>query len=229
MEEIKNLEMLENKYCYRFKDKNLLREALTHKSYNKPYNNERLEFLGDAILGLTIAEFLFFKFENEQEGTLSKIRSSIVSEEGLYKLAIYLGIGKSIFMSGAEERNGGRTKKSILSDTFEAIIGVIYLESGIKETKKIIYNILYKNYEDFSVESVFKDYKTILQEITQAMFGVIPEYRLIKAFGPDHNKQFKISLYIDDKLYVTRNSNSKKSTEQLCAKATIDILKKLDE
>ncbi len=119
---------LEDALNYRFKNINLITEALTHKSYKKPYNNERLEFLGDAVLDLIVGEYLFQKFPNEDEGILSKIRASLVNEKGFTKLATKIDLGSSILISTAEENNGGRTKPSLLSNACEAVIGAIYLE-----------------------------------------------------------------------------------------------------
>jgi ribonuclease-3 len=135
---MKNYNELEQCLGYQFKDKDLIIEALTHKSYKKVFNNERMEFLGDAVLNLIVGEFLFKKFPKSPEGELSKLRANLVNEKGFMKLALAINLGEYIYLSDAEERNKGRTKASILSDAFEAIMGAIYLEAGLDVIKPMI-------------------------------------------------------------------------------------------
>jgi len=220
-----NIKELEKCLDYQFKNKDLILEALTHKSFKKPYNNERLEFLGDAVLNLIVGEYLFYKFPDSNEGELSKIRASLVNEKGFTLLANKINLGDYIYMSSAEDRNQGRLKASILSDAFEAIMGAIYIESGIEVLKPIILKLLERSYDKINLDELFSDYKTALQEITQARFGCIPEYRLVKAFGPDHKKEFEMEIYIDDKLYGKAIDKSKKLAQQKVAKIAIDKLK----
>ncbi len=228
MSNSQNLEELEKKLDYYFKNKKLLEEALTHKSCKKAFNNERLEFLGDAVLDLIVGEYLYKKFPKTAEGNLSKLRASLVNEKGFEKLAKILDLGKYIQISPAEENNKGRTKASILANGFEAIIGAIYLETGIDTVKDITLKLLETAYPKIDLESVFKDYKTTLQEITQARFGVVPVYKVIKATGPDHNKEFTIELSIDDKVIGSAVGKSKKEAQQNVAKKAIDKIKELD-
>ncbi|MDX9743838.1 MAG: ribonuclease III [Arcobacteraceae bacterium] len=215
---------LEKCLGYQFTNKNLIIEALTHKSYKKAYNNERLEFLGDAVLNLIVGEFLYNKFPDSNEGDLSKIRASLVNEKGFTKLANAIGLGDYIYLSEAEDRNSGRTKASILSDAFEAIMGAIYLEAGLLVLKPIILNLLTQNYENINLDELFSDYKTALQEITQARFGEIPVYKLESASGPDHLKLFELSLWIGDKHYTTATGKSKKLAQQAAAKIVLQQL-----
>jgi ribonuclease-3 len=216
---------LEKCLGYQFKDKNLIVEALTHKSYKKPYNNERLEFLGDAVLNLIVGEYLYHKFPKSNEGELSKIRASLVNETGFTKLANDIHLGDYIYISVAEERNNGRIKASILSDAFEAIMGAIYLESGLNNLKPIMLQILENSYDKINLDVLFSDYKTALQEITQSMFGTIPEYKLEKSYGPDHQKEFEVSIWIDDKNYGSAKGKSKKLAQQAVAKIALKKLK----
>jgi len=216
---------LEKCLDYQFKNKDLIVEALTHKSFKKPYNNERLEFLGDAVLNLIVGEYLFKKFPNSNEGDLSKIRASLVNETGFTKLANEIKLGDYIYLSNAEERNKGRSKASILSDAFEAIMGAIYLESGLDTLKPIILNLLEKSYDKINLDVLFSDYKTALQEITQAEFASIPEYRIEGSYGPDHKKEFEVSIWIDDKHYGQAIGKSKKLAQQAVAKIALDKLK----
>jgi ribonuclease-3 len=215
---------LEKRLDYEFKNKNLIIEALTHKSFNKPYNNERLEFLGDAVLNLIVGEYLYNKFSKAPEGELSKIRASLVNESGFTILAKNIELGKYLYMSMAEDNNDGREKPSLLSNAFESVMGAIYLETGINRVREITYKLLEESYDTINLTALFTDYKTALQEITQAKFAIIPEYKLVKTFGPDHKKEFEICVIINGKNYGTARGNSKKATQQKVAKMAIDKL-----
>ena len=221
---MKKYQELEECLGYQFENKDLIIEALTHKSYKKVFNNERLEFLGDAVLNLIVGEFLFKKFPSSAEGELSKIRASLVNESGFTKLALAINLGDYIYLSDAEERNQGRKKASILSDAFEAIMGAIYIESGIEKLKPMILKLLEENYEEINLDELFSDYKTALQEVTQARFGAIPVYKLESAVGPDHDKVFELSLWINDKHYATAQGKSKKLAQQASAKIVLNQL-----
>jgi len=221
----KKYQELEKCLGYQFENKDLIVEALTHKSYKKVFNNERLEFLGDAVLNLIVGEFLFNKFPESNEGELSKIRASLVNEKGFTKLALAINLGDYIFLSEAEERNQGRAKASILSDAFEAIMGAIYIESGLSVLKPLILKLLTENYDEINLDELFSDYKTALQEVTQAKFGAIPVYKLESAVGPDHEKEFELSLWINDKHYATAKGKSKKLAQQAAAKIVLNQLR----
>lgn len=220
------MEALENRLNYKFKNKQLLVEALTHKSYKQPYDNERLEFLGDAVLDLVVGEYLYKKFPSSNEGKLSKIRASLVNEEGFNKLANVLKLGDYIYLSNAEENNEGRSKPSLLSNAFEAVMGAIYLEAGLSKVEEIAIKLIEDSYEDISLDSLFKDYKTTLQELTQARFGVTPEYKLIGSRGPDHKKEFEVAVMIENKEYAKAVGKSKKVAQQEAAFIAIKILEK---
>ena len=222
MSQFKALEIALN---YRFKQDDLITEALTHKSYKKPYNNERLEFLGDAVLDLIVGEYLFNKFPKENEGLLSKIRASLVNEKGFTKLALDINLGDSIFISSAEENNDGRNKPSLLSNAFEAIIGAIYLESGLEVTAKIAINLIESSYEVIDLNSLSKDFKTTLQELTQADFGETPTYKMVRAFGPDHKKEFEISIELQNRVIASAIGRSKKEAQQRAAEIALRKLR----
>lgn len=219
-------DMLEQRIGYRFKRPELLKEALTHKSFKQPYNNERLEFLGDAVLDLIVGEYLFERFPGHDEGKLSKMRASLVNEGGFTRLAIALDLGSHLFLSNAEENNGGRKKPSLLSNAFEAVIGAIYLESGLEPVRTLTIRLLEANYDDISLGTLFRDHKTALQELTQAHFGITPEYRLVGSSGPDHKKEFTVEIYIDGRAYAAAKGKSKKAAQQEAAEETISRLKK---
>ncbi|EES89797.1 ribonuclease III [Helicobacter canadensis] len=210
---------------YHFSNQNLLQEALTHKSAKKSTHNERLEFLGDAVLDLIIGEFLYKKFPHSPEGELSKMRASMVNEKAFAKIARYLNIGEYLYISHSEEQNNGREKDSILSNAFEAIVGAIYLESGLEKVQTIVLKILDILYPKIDLENLFYDYKTSLQELTQALFGITPEYVVLDSKGPDHNKEFLMGVFIQNKEYAQAKGKSKKEAQQNCAKIALKILK----
>ncbi|BCX78781.1 ribonuclease III [Campylobacter sp. 19-13652] len=221
---------LEDRLGYKFKDKNLLKEALTHKSSKKDYSNERLEFLGDAVLDLIVAEYLFLKFTNIAEGDMSKLRAALVNEASFAKMADILGVGECLYLSSAEEHNGGRGKPSLLSDAFEAIIGAIYLEAGLSTASGVAVGLLELCYPKIELNTLTKDYKTTLQEITQASLGVTPKYELISASGPDHKKEFEVALLLNDKEISRAFGSSKKQAQQEAARIAIEVLKgEIDE
>ncbi|OIP55619.1 MAG: ribonuclease III [Helicobacteraceae bacterium CG2_30_36_10] len=222
----RKIEDLETTLGYTFKNTKLIIEALTHKSYKQRYDNERLEFLGDAVMDLIVGEYLFKKFSKSAEGNLSKIRASLVNETGFDKLARSLNLGEYILMSNAEENNGGREKSSLLSNAFEAVMGAIYLEAGLETVNKIAVDLIEKNHEEISLDYLFKDYKTTLQELTQARFGVTPEYKVIASRGPDHLKEFEVAVIIQDKEYARAIGKSKKMAQQDSAELAVELLKK---
>lgn len=220
-----NIQSLEKSLGYEFKDKKLITEALTHKSFKKQYDNERLEFLGDAVLDLIVGEYLYKKFSKSAEGNLSKIRASLVNETGFDKLARSLDLGKYILLSNAEQNNGGREKSSLLSNAFEAVIGAIYLEAGLGVVALIAIKLIEKNHKEISLDSLFSDHKTLLQELTQSMFGVTPEYDVLASRGPDHQKEFEIAVSIQGKKYAKAIGKSKKIAQQEAAKIAIEMIK----
>lgn len=220
------LNRLEERLGYKFKNIELITEALTHKSSKGGKNNERLEFLGDAVLDLIVGEYLFTKFPDVDEGDLSKLRASLVNEKGFEKLAKYINLGSYIFLSQAEENNKGREKASILSNAFEALIGEIYLESGLEVAQRISLDLLHEAYPKIDLASVFRDHKTTLQELTQATIGETPQYILVGATGPDHLKEFEIMVKIADKEIASAKGKSKKEAQQVAAELAIEVLKK---
>jgi len=216
---------LEKRLNYTFKNKQLIIEALTHKSYKKPYNNERLEFLGDAVLDLIVGEYLFSKFPNSNEGILSKIRASLVNESGFTLLARAIDLGAYIYLSAAEENNNGRNKPSLLSNAFEAVIGAVYLEAGLDKAKEISIALLEEAHPKIDLDSLSKDYKTALQELTQATHGVTPNYELLGSSGPDHKKEFEIAVTLNNETIATAKGKSKKEAQQKAAQIALEALK----
>ncbi len=223
------IEELQKCLGYQFKDKTLILEALTHKSCKKARNNERLEFLGDAVLDLVVGEYLYHKFPNTDEGKLSKMRASLVNEEGFKKLSLELNLGKYLLLSTAEEHNKGREKPSLLSNVYEALMGALYLETGLDKVKEITSKLIEKTYPKIDMDSIFKDYKTTLQEFTQEYYGVIPEYKMIGSSGPDHKKEFEMAVFIDGKKIAKAVGKSKKAAHQIVAEMALKILKKQEK
>lgn len=216
---------LEKRLDYTFKNKQLIIEALTHKSHKKPYNNERLEFLGDAVLDLIVGEYLYMTFPKSDEGILSKIRASLVNESGFTLLARKLNLGEYIYLSLAEENNNGRDKPSLLSNAFESIIGAVYLEAGLEVAKKISIKLLEECHPKIDLKSLSKDYKTALQELTQATHGVTPHYEMLGSSGPDHKKEFEIAIVLQEKTIAKAKGKSKKEAQQKAAKIALKELK----
>ncbi|MDR2099349.1 MAG: ribonuclease III [Campylobacteraceae bacterium] len=221
-----SIEKLEQRLGYKFKDEQLITQALTHKSCKKTKNNERLEFLGDAVLDLIVGEYLYMKFPVKSEGELSKLRASLVNDKSFKNIALELELGNYIIISAAEENNNGRDKESLLSNTFEAIIGAIYLDGGLENAKEAAVTLLEKVYPKIDMQTLFKDYKTLLQEFTQAHCGAIPEYTLIRSFGPDHKKEFEMAVLLKGKSLAKAHGNTKKEAEQSAAKKAFNILNK---
>ncbi len=222
----KELDKLQKRLGYQFKDQNLIIEALTHKSSKQPYNNERLEFLGDAVLDLIVGEYLYHEFKDVAEGELSKLRASLVNEKSFEKLARLLHLGEHIYISLAEENNSGREKSSLLSNAFEAIIGALYLEAGLEQARSLAIMLMEEAYPKINMDAIFRDHKTTLQELTQAHFGMTPEYRLVRSFGPDHKKEFEIAVSVRGNDLAVASGKSKKEAQQKAAMIALDILKK---
>lgn len=201
-----------------FKDQNLLNQALTHRSWvneNAENNgtNERLEFLGDAILEFVVSKSIYDKFPNEEEGYLTALRSNLVNTKNLSSVATKLGIGEMIFLSKGEEDGGGRTNTSLLADTVEAIIGALFMDQGIEAAEKFISdNILID--VDKKASLPLKDPKSLLQEKVQAKSLPAPKYQVVSEEGPDHNKQFTIEVVINGKTEAKGVGKSKSEAEQ---------------
>jgi len=220
-----DLNNLEQKLGIKFKDKNLLREALTHRSYlnenpswSTPHN-ERLEFLGDAVLELASTENLFHLFPQYSEGQLTSLRAALVNYQIIAKIGRDLDLDNFILLSRGEAKDTGRAREVILANAMEALIGAIYLDSGYDEVKKIIGQFIISPYVDKIIESgLYKDPKSQLQEIAQEKFKVTPTYSVLEEWGPDHKKIFHIGVYFADKLIAEGDGYSKQEAEIEAAK-----------
>ena len=220
---------LEQKIGYVFKDKSLIERALMHSSYTnekhlKKYEcNERLEFLGDAVLELVSSAYLFNEFPKVSEGELTKTRASMVCEPALAFCARDLDLGEYLLLGKGEDATGGRKRESVTSDAMEALIGAIYLDGGFANATEFIHRFLLKDLEN---KKLFFDSKTILQEIVQANFKEVISYHLIGEEGPDHNKIFEVEARIGGKAWGCGKGSSKKSAEQQAAYEAILNLRK---
>lgn len=229
--EKKRLKTFEKRFGYSFRSKELLHNALTHKSYVNENrlptgsDNERLEFLGDAVLELAISELLMERFPDYNEGELSKLRASIVNERQLADLARDYQIGEFLLLGKGEEQTMGREKPSLLSDAYEAVLGAIYLDRGFKKAHAVIKRHYTRLFAENPTDSFYQDYKTELQERVQTLFKTMPQYRLAGEEGPSHRKVFEINLVIQEKVYGVGRGFSKKEAEQSAAQKALDLLK----
>ncbi len=228
----KNPEDLAPILDYSFEDKKLLSQAFRHPSYvyekDEPRvsDNQRLEFLGDAVINLAISHLLMESFHEMKEGELSKYRASLVSESGLYPIACDLQIGDYLLLGKGEERTQGRKKPSILTDALEALIGAVYLDGGFSVALRVIAKLFSPVLDEISLGNSFIDYKTDLQEYSQEAVQSTPEYRLEKETGPDHNKTFYVAVYLRGKLMGKGKGKSKKEAEREAAKEALACLRK---
>lgn len=230
---LKTVEELEKRIGYTYRNKQYAINALVHSSYSNEHqnfaakSNERLEFLGDAILNFVLSLMLYNNQAGFTEGEMSKLRALIVCEASLNECAKAIGLGDLIMLGRGEEANGGRTRPSILSDALEAVIGSIFLDSGIDEAEGFIMHIFGDIYQKAISGMLFMDYKTALQEELQKSGDVIIQYKLIESSGPDHSKTFKMAVYANGKAIGSGIGKSKKDAEQMAAKAALEEMGKI--
>lgn len=234
-EEYQLLTQFEKKLGYTFKNIKLLKRALSHKSYANERrlqqidHNERLEFLGDAVLELGISDLLMKYFPESREGIMSKVRASLVNETALAEQARNLDLGDYIFLGKGEDQGDGREKNSLLSDALEAVLGAVYQDSNFHTAYKIVKQIFESEVERATNEDITRDYKTKLQEVSQNIYKVAPDYRLAAESGPDHDKTFEIHLYIKEEKFGVGTGKSKKQAEQSAAEKTLEIIDNLSD
>lgn len=224
---IKSFQQLEHKLGYTFRDYKVLEEALTHSSYANEKNdpaiqhNERLEFLGDSVLGLVISDFLFMKYPDFPEGDLTKIRAKIVCEPTLAEIASTLDLGYFMYFGKGEAMTGGRERQSILADALEALFAAVYLDGGLNAARRIILDLMADTIKDAIHGKIFLDYKTALQELVQAEGSHVIQYDIVAETGPDHMKTFEAAVTIDAVISGQGKGKSKKEAEQNAAKMAI--------
>ena len=219
---------LESAIGYSFRDPALLTEALTHSSFahekkGKIKYNERLEFLGDAVLSIVVSDYIYEHCPDMPEGGLTKLRASLVCEKSLYDFARQIDLGSYIRLSNGERKNGGADRPSIVSDAFEALIAAIYLDGGMEPARKHILRFVIPEIENHRNNS-FRDYKTALQEIIQKNPGERLEYILVGSSGPDHNKHFKVEVHLNSNVIGRGGGRSKKEAEQQAAREALELM-----
>lgn len=221
---------LEQRLRLPISDRSLATAALTHKSYVNEHrdeglvDNERLEFLGDAVIDLAVSHRLMERFPEANEGMLSRLRASIVDEEGLSTVAQAIGLGDLLRLGRGEEQTGGRTKPSLLADAMEAVIAVVYLDGGLPLVLELVDRWFGDALDRAGSALANRDYKTQLQELAQARFGASPRYRVVEEHGPDHAKTFVVELRIAETVRGRGEGKSKKEAEQLAAREALEAL-----
>ncbi len=216
---------------YTFNRPELLIQAFRHSSYVNEQpdqgleDNERLEFLGDAVLDLAISHLLMDIFKEAEEGVLSKFRAMVVDESGLYNVAKRLKLGNFLFLGKGEEQSRGRKKPSILANTMEALLGAVYLDAGFEKSKEVIRNLFDPLLEKVDTQDLAHDFKSQLQEYTQKTYKMLPKYRLSHESGPAHDKTFRVELSLNDEILAEGEGKSKKDAEQKAAREAYHCLK----
>ena len=209
---------------YKFMDPNLARQALTHRSYlhSQPErggeSNERMEFLGDSVVGLVVNEFLYRKFTSLREGELTKMKSLLVSRVILSRTAKLMGLGNYILLSDAETGSGGRDRASILADTLEGVVGAVYLDGGLEPARKLTERLLLRQVHEILSDANLANYKSMLQEYVQGEFKTHPQYRISSEMGPDHEKMFTVEVVVGQKVLGRGHGSNKKEAEQEAAR-----------
>ncbi|MCE5249235.1 ribonuclease III [bacterium] len=226
-----NIEAVESAIGYHFVDTSLLYISLKHRSYsqaidgNVDLSNERLEFLGDSVLNMIVSHFLFMMNPSFQEGELTKLKSALVSKTSAAVIGKRIGLDRFILLSDSEEGSGGRKRISLIADTYEAIIGAIYLDGGIEASRAFIRTTMLDEI-DYVLGEVQKNYKSLLLEYTQAKKLGHPVYKTVSAEGPDHDKMFTVEVFIKDRSYGIGKGKNKKSAQQKAAEAGLAHLMK---
>ncbi len=227
----KELQLFEKHAGIKFRKQELLNLAFSHRSFANENaldigNNEKLEFLGDSVLGLVVAEYLFLQFPDKLEGDLARIKSFVVSEDSLADIARDLRVDNYILIGKGEEYSGGRTKKALLADCLEAVIGAYFIDSGWKASQRFILRLLVPEIDKVVENRHRKDYKTLLQELVQKRFKSYPKYSLQKRTGPDHDKTFWMEVRIGDQSYGPGQGKNKKEAEQAAAALAYEALER---
>ena len=218
---------LEEKLGYRFRDRSLLEHAMTHSSYANEHrgqgltSNERLEFLGDSVLGVVVADYLFHEHPDMPEGELTRTRAALVCEGSLHEVAKSLTLGRYLRLGRGEDAGGGRTRPSILADATEAMLAAVYLDGGMEAVRPIIQTLILNKEREKAVD---RDYKTALQELIQRTPGSVVSYRLVRESGPDHCRSFEMEASVDGKVVGMGAGRTKKEAEQMAARTALEKL-----
>lgn len=224
---LKRLSELEGRLQYRFHDISLLATALTHSSWANEHNtvhNERLEFLGDAVLEVNVSYEIYKRFPQEREGGMTRLRSRLVSEGKLAELARSLHLGEMLFMGRGEEAQGGRERPALIADAMEAVLGAVYLDGGHEEASALIHRLYADRWPEPGTDRKSKDYKTRLQEATQSQLHSLPVYMPLSSSGPEHAKTFRVQLELSDGRSFVAEGGSLKRAEQEAARLALEAL-----
>jgi ribonuclease-3 len=230
----KELQLFERHAGLRFRELESLNQAFTHRSYANELsdtvaNNERLEFLGDSVLGMVVSEYLYERLPDQPEGELARIKSFVVSEASLSEIAKRLRVDNYILIGKGEEYSGGRSKKAILADALEAIIGAYYLDSGFLPARKFVLAILIPEITKVLENRHAKDYKTLLQELVQKRMKTYPKYKVAQKSGPDHDRTFTIEVHIGERSFGSGRGKNKKEAEQEAARIAFETLQEREK
>lgn len=225
----KDFSKIEKKMGFKFKNEKLLKQVFVHRSYLNEnadfelHNNERLEFLGDAVLELVVTEYLYKNFD-KPEGELTNLRSALVRGEALSNIANDLCIGENLYLSHGEAKSGGKARQIILANALEALIGAIYLDQGYEKAEKFVNNYVIKRLSEVLEKELHVDAKSKLQEIVQEKEGITPVYRVLHETGPDHDKKFTVGIFVGERMAGEGIGHSKQSAEQKAAQKALENL-----
>jgi len=228
---MKDFETLEKKLDIKFKNKNLLKQAFTHRSYlnenpkSKIEHNERLEFLGDAVIELVVTEYLYKEYPEKPEGELTNWRAALVNAKMLSGVAAELGFNDFLLLSRGESKEFGKARMYILANAFEAFLGAMYLDLGLESCQAFIKKYLLKKLTEIIKEGLYKDAKSKFQEEAQERVAITPTYKVLKEWGPDHNKKFVVGVYLNQELVAEGEGSSKQEAEEVAATLALKLKK----
>ncbi|MDR1467217.1 MAG: ribonuclease III [Oscillospiraceae bacterium] len=228
-----NYKELEKRIGHKFKNRSYIASAITHSSYanetkDRRQSNERLEFLGDSVLGLIVSDYIFSNYPSLPEGQLTKLRSSLVCEKALHEFSKSINLGEFLIMSRGERASGGHELPSILADAFEAVVAAVYLDGGINVARNFVFRFILPQMEKPTIQT-YNDYKTILQEMIQRKPCEKLDYEMVGQEGPDHAKRFWAQVKLNEQIVGKGEGKSKKEAQQCAAKEAIDTIKNLKE
>jgi ribonuclease-3 len=224
-----DLEKFEKKTGTDFKDKNLLKQALTHRSYinensfQERGHNERLEFLGDAVLELVITEYLYSQYPRASEGEMTSFRAALVNANMLSEIAKEISLGDFLFLSRGEARDTGRARQYILANAFEALIGALYLDGGYEQAFSFLKKFVFPKLKEVIEKKLWIDAKSLFQEKAQEVLGITPTYRVLSESGPDHDKRFVVGVYLNEKIIAEAEGSSKQEAEEHSARKALKL------
>ena len=224
----KDFKGIEEKIGVRFVNGALLKEALTHRSYLNEHSdwpvphNERLEYLGDAVTELITTDFLFKKFPNRQEGELTSFRAALVNYQMMGKVAREIALDKYLYLSKGEEKDSGKAREVILANAFEALVGSVYLDAGYEKTREFVERVLISHLDEVIQEGLYRDPKSLLQEIVQEKLKLTPTYRVLAENGPDHQKKFTVGVFFGDTIAAEGGGTSKQEAESSAARMALN-------